>query len=116
MDCKLNNELGNIFISDEVIAAIAGTCCLESIGVVGMGAKRGTDGLVDILRGDNIKKGVRVTIKENLITVGLSIVVEYGVSIAAVAQTIIESVKYHIETYTGMTVDKINVSVEGIRV
>ena len=116
MDCKLSNEFGNIFVSDDVIASIAGACCLESYGVVGMGAKRGTDGLVDIFRGDNVKRGVRVSIKENLITIGLSIVVEYGVSIAAVAQTIIESVKYHIENYTGMQVDKINVSVEGIRV
>lgn len=116
MDCKLSNEFGNIYVSEDVIASIAGTSCVQSPGVVGMGAKRGADGLVDIFRGDNVKKGVRVYIKDNLITIGLSIVVDYGISIAAVAQSIIESVRYHIETYTGMRVDKVNVSVEGIRV
>ncbi|HZJ57817.1 MAG TPA: Asp23/Gls24 family envelope stress response protein, partial [Clostridia bacterium] len=40
----------------------------------------------------------------------------YGISIAAVAKNIIETVKYNIENLTGMIVKKINVTVEGVRV
>ena len=46
----------------------------------------------------------------------LYIIVEYGVSIAAVAKNVIESVKYRVETMVGIKVDKVNVTVEGIRV
>lgn len=40
----------------------------------------------------------------------------YGVSIRAVAQNVLESVRYKVEEYTGLTVEKINVIVEGVRI
>ena len=48
--------------------------------------------------------------------VDLFIIVEYGISIGAVAETIIETVRYKIEHLTGIKVGKVNVSVEDIRV
>ena len=46
----------------------------------------------------------------------LYIIVEYGISISAVAATIIDTVKYKIEHLTGIKVGRVNVSVEDIRV
>ena len=43
-------------------------------------------------------------------------IVAYGISISAVADNLIENVKYKVEEFTGMTVDKINIFVEGVRV
>ena len=43
-------------------------------------------------------------------------IVAYGVSILAVTENLISSVKYKIEEYTGLEVEKINIYVEGVRV
>ena len=48
--------------------------------------------------------------------IDLFIIVEYGISISAVAAAIIETVKYKVEHYTGIPVGRVNVCVEDIRV
>ena len=50
------------------------------------------------------------------VDVDLFIIVEYGISISAVAASIIETVKYKVEHLTGVQVGRVNVSVEDIRV
>ena len=50
------------------------------------------------------------------VAINLYIIVEYGVSIAAVAKNVIETVKYRVETLCGVKVSSVNVTVEGIRV
>ena len=50
------------------------------------------------------------------VDIDLYIIVEYGISISAVASTIIDQVKYKIEHLTGVTVSRVNVSIEDIRV
>ena len=61
--------------------------------------------------------GVNVVVDENnKLKIGLHIIVAYGVSITAVCQNLIENVKYKVEEFTGMEVEKINVFVEGVRV
>ena len=44
------------------------------------------------------------------------IIIAYGVSIMAVTENLISNVKYKLESYTGMEVEKINIFVEGVRV
>ena len=39
----------------------------------------------------------------------------YGVSISAVSENLIENVRYKVETFTGIPVDKVNIYVEGVR-
>ena len=43
-------------------------------------------------------------------------IVAYGVSISAVADNLMDSVKHKVEEFTGMEVERIDVLVEGIRV
>ena len=59
---------------------------------------------------------VRIRPAADSVNVDLFIIVEYGISISAVAATIIDTVKYKIEHLTGIKVDQVNVSVEDIRV
>ena len=115
-ECKIKNELGFITVAEDVISTVAGYAAIECIGIVAMASKRATDGLVELLGRENLKRGVRVNLMEESATISLYIIVEYGVSIAAVAKTVIETVKYRVETVTGISVTNVHVTVEGIRV
>ena len=54
--------------------------------------------------------------EENHISINFHIIVAYGVSISAVTENLISDVKYRVEEFSGMPVDKINVYIEGVRV
>jgi uncharacterized alkaline shock family protein YloU len=110
------NQLGEVRISNEVLATLAGISAIGCYGIVGMASKRATDGLVELLGSDNLSRGVKVTTHGNEVTIDLFIIVEYGISISAVAQNIIDTVKYNVEKLTGVTVNTVNIKVEGVRV
>ena len=55
-------------------------------------------------------------IQGNEISLDFHVIVAYGVSIQAVAENLMESVRYRISQFTGMKVKRINVYVEGVRV
>ena len=115
-DCKIKNELGTISVVEDVITTVAGYAAIECIGIVAMASKRATDGLVELLGRENLKRGVRAVLNEDSVSINLYIIVEYGVSIAAVAKNVVETVKYRVENLIGVKVDQVNVTVEGIRV
>lgn len=116
MKGKISNQLGEIQIGSEVIALYAGTTAVECFGIVGMAAVSMKDGLVKLLKKESLTHGINVQIKDNRISVDFHVIVSYGVSILAVCDNLIESVKYKLEEFTGMEVEKINVYVEGVRV
>jgi len=116
MPIKMENELGKIELSEDVLAAIAGVATIECYGVVGMAHKRGKDGLVELLKGEHLGKGVKISIVENEIVAELFIVLGYGVNISTVAGNIIDKVKYTLETLTGFRVRKVIINVQDIRV
>jgi uncharacterized alkaline shock family protein YloU len=116
MTGKLITGLGTINYSDDVLANIAGIATMECYGVVGMAYKRGTDGLVELLKRDNLGKGVKVTSDNEELLIELFIIVEYGTKISVIANNIIQKVKYTLENLTGFKVRKIIVNVQDIRV
>ena len=116
MKGRINNNLGEIRIGSEVIALYAGMTAVECFGIVGMAAVSMKDGLVKLLKRESITKGINVRIEENRISLDFHVIVAYGVSICAVADNLIANVKYKVEAFTGMDVDKISVFVEGVRV
>ena len=113
---SMNTHMGNIVIDNEVIAQYAGSVAVECFGIVGMAAVSMKDGLVKLLKKESLTHGINVQIKDNRISVDFHVIVSYGVSISAVCDNLIESVKYKLEEFTGMEVEKINVYVEGVRV
>ena len=116
MKGRINNKLGEIQINPEVIAKYAGITAVECFGIVGMAAVSMKDGLVKLLKKESLTHGINVDIEENHIILDFHVIVAYGVSISAVADNLIENVKYKVEEFTGMEVDKINIFVEGVRV
>ncbi len=116
MKCRINNQLGTILIDTDVIAKYAGSVAIECFGIVGMAAVNVKDGLVKLLKKESLTHGINVTVNENKITLDFHVIMVYGVSVRAVSDNLIESVKYKVEKFTGAEVEKINVFVEGVRV
>ena len=66
---------------------------------------------------DSLNHGINVTLDEdNKITIDFHMIVAYGVSILTISENLMETVKYKVEEFTGMQIDKINIFVEGVRV
>lgn len=116
MTSKLITKLGSINYSDDVLATIAGIATTECYGVVGMASKSTTDGLVELLKRENLGKGVKVTCDNDELIVELFIIVEYGTKISVIASNIIQKVKYTIESIAGLKVKKVVVNVQSVRV
>ena len=117
MKGSMSTELGIITISPEVIAKYAGSVAVECFGIVGMAAVNVKDGLVRLLKKDSLTRGIQVELTEdNRIRLDFHVIVAYGVSISAVTDNLISNVKYKVEEFSNMPVDKINVYIEGVRV
>jgi len=117
MHSIVKTDLGSITIDNDVIGRLAGLTAMECYGVVGMAAKSIRDGLVHLLKIESLTKGVRVKVTEkNDLLINLHIIVEYGTNIVAITNTLIENVKYKVETCVGLTVREVNIFVESIRV
>ena len=117
MKGSMSTDLGIITVDLDVIAKYAGYVAVECFGIVGMAMVNVKDGLVKLLKKESLTKGIRVSITDdNRITLDFHVIVAYGVSISAVTENLISNVKYKVEEFSGMTVDKINVYIEGVRV
>ena len=116
MKGRMNTGLGEIVINPDVIALYAGSVAVECFGIVGMAAVNMKDGLVKLLKKESLTHGINVTINDNAISIDFHVIVSYGISISTVADNLIENVKYKVEEFTGMPVEKISIYVEGVRV
>ncbi|MCC7161699.1 MAG: Asp23/Gls24 family envelope stress response protein [Anaerolineae bacterium] len=108
--------LGRIEVSKHALESIVGLVALESYGVVGMAPKDSKEYVAALLPRANFRKGVQVDYYEGHIVIELFVIIEYGTRISQVAQGIKNRVKYIVERDTGLTVDQVNVHVQGLRV
>ena len=116
MEISTDDEetIGNIKISVDVVAKIAGIAASEVEGVSGMhtsfvggvaqkfGAKK------------NMTQGVKFDIEDKMTNIDLYLVVDYGVKIPELAWSVQESVKASVESMTGLNVAAVNIHIEGI--
>ncbi|MBP1700975.1 MAG: hypothetical protein H6Q38_82 [Chloroflexi bacterium] len=110
-----HTPLGSIHVSPRAIATIAYHATLESYGVVGLTSKNLMVGLTQVLVKDPTH-GVDVDYDGQNINIDLYVIIEYGTRIASVAQSVSNTVRYHVEKALGMPVNAINVHVQGLRV
>lgn len=108
-------EIGEVQISNEVVAIIAGLAATEVEGISGMVGNLKGD-IVELLGRKNLSKGVVVEVNEDSISLELSVIVDFGASIPKLSQTVQEKVKYAVETMTGLIVDEVNVKVVSVDV
>jgi len=116
MKGQVDTQYGRVLIDTDVIAIYAGSVAVECFGIVGMAAVNVKDGLVRLLKRDYLNHGINVTLNNNKITLDFHVIVSYGVSISTVSDNLISTVKYQVEEFTGMEIEKINIFVEGVRV
>ena len=117
MNEYINNKNGSVSFDENVIAQAAGMAALDCFGVVGMKTVSVKDGIVKQLKRDNVSQGISVRFDENGdIVVELHIVVAYGVSIKAVTNNLMQSVKYKVEDFTSLNVACINIFVEDVKI
>ena len=90
MQGQMETELGKIVIDTDVIATYAGSVAVECFGIVGMAAVNMKDGLVKLLKKDYLNHGITAVISDdNTISIDFHVIVSYGVSIEAVARTLL---------------------------
>ncbi|MCI2253153.1 Asp23/Gls24 family envelope stress response protein [Domibacillus sp. PGB-M46] len=117
MTIELTTELGQVDISNEVIAMIAGGAAVDCYGIVGMASKNQLkDGLAEMLRRENFTRGVVVRQEEDRVFIDMYIIVSYGTKISEVASNVQSKVKYTLNQTVGLSVDSVNIFVQGVRV
>ncbi|WP_130868202.1 Asp23/Gls24 family envelope stress response protein [Intestinimonas massiliensis (ex Afouda et al. 2020)] len=108
------DELGNIHISEDVLAVIAAAAAMEVEGVGSLSANLSSD-IAELLGGKkNLSKGIHITVEEESIRVDLSILIKYGYTIIDVAKEVQNAVYHAIENTSGLTVECVNVHVAGV--
>ena len=110
-----SNPIGSITVSSRAIATIAYHAALESYGVVGLAHKNLVDGLAQALVKDPAH-GVEVHYDGANIEIDIYIIVEYGTRIKSVANSVANTIRYHVEKALGMPVNQVSVHVRGLRV
>ena len=114
---RFQNDKGEIQISNEVFTTITGAVATSCFGVKGMAARSKTDGLVHLLRSESMGKGVRVLFHEDeAISIELHIVVDNGVNLSAVTNSIISEVRYNVNQMTGVEVRAVDVYVDSMQI
>ena len=97
----------------------------ENNGVISLtgttitGLKEGTTTIKyndSYLKKDSLTKGIKVTVVDKTVSLDMHVIVEYGVNINTVCDSVISNVKYQVKQLTGLEVENINVFVEGFRV
>ena len=111
---------GRTSIADSVVAKIAGIAAREVAGIhaMGAGAARAVGALKEKLPvgggGPSPTQGVRVEVGEREAAIDLDLVVEYGVSIPDVANSVRRNVIDRLQRMTGLQVTEVNIAVDDI--
>ncbi|AQX54007.1 Asp23/Gls24 family envelope stress response protein [Priestia flexa] len=117
MSIEMKTKYGQIDISTDVIATIAGGAAIDCYGIIGMASKNQIkDGLTDILRKENFTRGIIVRQENDEVHIDMYIIVSYGTKISEIAHNVQTKVKYTLEQTVGLTVDSVNIYVQGVRV
>jgi uncharacterized alkaline shock family protein YloU len=118
MAIEQTTEYGKIFVTDEVIALLAGSAALDCYGLVGMASRNQLkDGISELLRMENLRRGVEIRRDtDGTLAIDLYIIVSYGTKISVVAHNVQTKVKYVLNEVVGLQVETVNIYVQGVRV
>lgn len=112
---KLEQQsLGKVEVSPAAIASIVNHAVRQCYGVVGMANKNLADGIAHLLSRDSCQ-GIEVSIDGNEIIVDVYVIIEYGMRISAVANSIKHTVSFHIVQALSIPPKAVNVFVQGLR-
>ena len=116
MSVNTVNSYGKISVTDDAVALIVAHSALDVYGVVDLVTNKFADSLRELFNKIYKPRGIKITTISDRINIDLDIILQYGVSINAVAESVRRLVKYNVEQFTGMLVDSININVVGVKV
>ena len=117
MSIERVTSYGNINISQEAIATLAGGVVSECYGVVGMASQKLVkDGWAELLKKETYSRGVVVRKTEKGMELDLYIVIGFGVKVSEVVSEVQKKVKYVLEKTLEQDFAAVNVYVQGVRV
>ena len=107
--------LGGIHISPNAVATISYHAVLQSYGVVGLAPKSLADGIVSTITREPLR-GITVRYKGEDIDIDINVIVEYGTRITSVAESVANTVRFHVEKALGLHINSVNIHVAGLRI
>ncbi|MCR4673280.1 MAG: Asp23/Gls24 family envelope stress response protein [Lachnospiraceae bacterium] len=113
----IGGTYGDVEIAEEVIAVIAGIAASGTEGVAALAGSAGSlqKNIISRLGMQVLSKGVQLSVEEDKVTVNISLVLDYGVSIPEVTANVQSKVRSEIESMTGLTVETVNVRVTDVK-
>ena len=108
-----SDEIGDIRVSEEVVAIIAGLAATEVEGVSSM-AGNITNEIVSKLGMKNLSKGIFVEVMDEEIKVDVALNIAYGYAIPEISAKVQERVKSSVENMTGLTVAVVNIRIASV--
>ena len=108
-----SDECGEVRVSEEVVAIIAGLAATEVEGVSSM-AGNITNEIVSKLGMKNLSKGIFVEVLDDEIKVDVALNIAYGYAIPDISTKVQERVKSSVENMTGLTVAVVNIRVASV--
>ncbi|PTX61234.1 putative alkaline shock family protein YloU [Melghirimyces profundicolus] len=117
MTLDVSTHYGQIEVSNEVIATVAGVAAMDCYGLVGMASRSQLkDGIAELLGRDNWSKGIEVRNNDkDEMEIDMHIIVGYGTKISEVAHNVQTKVKYTLDQMVGLKVSRVNIFVQGVR-
>lgn len=112
-ETEQEQEKDSIRISSEVIAIIVGIVSSDIPGIAGMSGGL-VGGIAEKLGKKDLTKGIKVSVEDDQVTIGMNVIAEYGISIVGAAKDLKKAIRSNVEETTGLKVKAINVNVLGI--
>lgn len=106
---------GEVQISGEVVASIAGLAALEVNGIQSTIGSMATE-LAGKFGVRNFGKGVKTYIEDEEVTVDMNVNMKYGYNILKTCSQVQEKVKQAVESMTGLSVKHVNIYISGVAV
>ena len=110
-----SRQWGRIEVFPSAVGAIAAHAAIRCYGISGMAARGLRDGFAELLRRENVDRGVDVVPADGGLAIDVYVIVQYGVRISEVAHNLQETVKFEVERSVGVPVVQVNVNVQGVR-
>ena len=116
MAVTTKNKFGEMSISIEAIASVAGDAALECYGVVGIANKSTIhEYIAEVLKRESFAKGIAITKDKTGYSVSLYLVVSKNVKITEVINEVQKKVRYDLQKTFGIKVNSLDVYAADIK-
>ncbi|MCI5568467.1 MAG: Asp23/Gls24 family envelope stress response protein [Candidatus Alectryocaccobium sp.] len=110
-----DNNSGSVIISNHVICTIAGLAAMEVKGIASMKGDIESSQITRFTM-NALSKCVRVSVKDNAITVQMVLNIKYGYNLPEITKKVQERVRDVLENMTGLTVESVNISISDVKI